>query len=56
MLSRDHLVFIAFAILGMVLGLAVDFLTTLPDWVALGVVLVVGMAVPRLYLKLQNGT
>lgn len=54
MLSHENLVSIAFAVLGMILGLAVDFLTNQPDWVALVVVVLVGLVAPRLYLRLQG--
>lgn len=51
MLSRENRVSLAFALTALVVGLAVDLLTELPEWVALGAVLVVGLVAPRLYVR-----
>lgn len=42
---------LAFAVLALVLGLAVDLFLNQPDWVAFAVVIVVGMVVPRLLAR-----
>jgi cell division protein FtsW (lipid II flippase) len=42
---------LAFALLALVLGLAVDLVLNQPDWVAFVVVLVVGLGVPRLLAR-----
>lgn len=55
MLSRENRTALAFALVALVLGLAVDVLTDFPEWVALGVVLVVGLVVPRLYVRFAGG-
>lgn len=52
MLSRENRIAIAFAVVALVLGLIIDVFTALPEWVALGVVLAVGLLVPRLYVRL----
>jgi hypothetical protein len=44
---------LAFAVVALVLGLAVDVLLNQPDWVAFAVILVVGIGAPRLVQKLR---
>lgn len=44
---------LAFAVVALVLGLAVDLLLNQPDWVAFVVVLVVGIVIPRLLTSLR---
>lgn len=54
MLARSHLVAIALSLTAMALSLAVDFLTDLPDSVALSVLVVGGVIVPWLYLRFEG--
>ncbi|AEN05600.1 hypothetical protein [Halolamina sp.] len=52
-LNAETKLSLAFAVLALVLGLAVDVLLNQPDWVAFAVVLGVGMGAPRLVQKLR---
>jgi hypothetical protein len=49
--GREIRLRLAFAAVGAVLGLGVAVFTDAPDWVAFAVVLVVGLAAPRLFTE-----
>lgn len=53
-LDTETKLYLAFAVLALVLGLAVDVYAGQPDWVAFAVILVVGMGAPRLAMKLLD--
>ncbi|MFB6220588.1 MAG: hypothetical protein ABEH90_04030 [Halolamina sp.] len=53
-LDAETKLYLGFAVLALILGLAVDIYASQPDWVAFAVVLIVGMAAPRLAMKLLD--
>lgn len=54
MLSREQQVSLGFAVVAVVLGLGLDLLTAQPDWLVIVIVAVVGLVLPRLFLKLSE--
>jgi len=53
-LGLETKIYLSFAVLALVLGLAVDVYAGQPDWVAFAVILVVGMLAPRIVTKLLD--
>lgn len=51
MLTRENKISLAFAGVAVLLGIAVDVFTSLGDAAVIGIVLVVGMVLPRLALR-----
>jgi hypothetical protein len=47
-LDGETKLYLGFALLALVLGIAVDVYAGQPDWVAFAVILIVGMVAPRL--------
>lgn len=53
-LDAETKLYLGFAVLALVLGVAVDVFAGQPDWVAFAVILVVGMVAPRLAMQVLD--
>ncbi|MEF8799495.1 MAG: hypothetical protein V5A38_01440 [Halolamina sp.] len=53
-LDEETKLYLGFALLALVLGIAVDVYAGQADWVAFAVILIVGMVAPRVAMKLLD--